>query len=67
MEPIKLSLEQQFAIAAFKFQVAQMSREQAQAFSIEIYTHMIAREAMYRKMLKQQWNIEASPIGGTNE
>lgn len=39
-----LNIEQQFSIASFKAQVAQMSHEQAQDFLIKLYEQMIVKE-----------------------
>lgn len=62
MEPLKLSLEQQFAIAAFKQQVNLMTHDQAKTFLCELHTQMVVREELYRRMLREQWNIESLPI-----
>ena len=57
LKPIELSLEQEFNIRAFKTQVQQMSREQAQEFLVKLYQHMIARENMYKELMKHEWNL----------
>lgn len=54
-----LNIEQQFQIASFKQQVAQMSREQAQEFLMKLYEQMIVREATYQELLKQQWGLSS--------
>lgn len=61
MEPIELTLEQQFSLRSFETQVEQMSREQAQDFLVKLYEQMMLRETMYRHFLKQHWGIE-SPL-----
>jgi predicted HD phosphohydrolase len=59
MQPIELSLEQQFNIRSFETQVQQMSHEQAQDFLIKLYEQMVVREAMYKEMLKKAWGIKS--------
>lgn len=54
---IELNMEQQFSIASFKAQVAQMSHEQAQDFLVKLYEQMIVREATYQELLKHQWGL----------
>ena len=62
MEPVKLTIEQQFNIRSFQTQVQQMSREQAQEFLIKLYEQMVYREATYKHLLKHQWGLEPSPF-----
>ena len=57
---VELTLEQQFNLRSFESQVAQMSREQAQQFLVKLYESMMLREAVYKKILKHEWNI--SPV-----
>ncbi|MDJ0734647.1 MAG: NblA/ycf18 family protein [Nostocaceae cyanobacterium] len=57
LKPIELSLEQEFNIRAFETQVQQMNREQAQEFLVQLYRHMMAREQMYKELIKQEWNL----------
>lgn len=59
MNPIELSLEQQFSIRAFQTQVENMSLEQAQDFLVKLYEQMMVREATYQNLLKHQWGLEA--------
>ena len=59
---IELNIEQQFQIAAFKQQVAQMTLEQAQQFLIMLHEQMIIKEAAYKELLKHEWGIEVSYI-----
>ncbi len=61
MNPIELSLEQQFSIRAFQTQVENMSLEQAQDFLVKLYEQMMVREATYQHLLKHQWGLEAGP------
>lgn len=56
-EPTRLTLEQQFSLRSFETQAKQMSREQAQEFLIELYRQMMAKEAMYKALLKKEWGI----------
>ena len=58
MNPIELSLEQQFNLRSFQDQVQNMSREQAQDFLVKLYEQMLVREATYQNLLKHQWRIE---------
>ncbi|MDJ0597191.1 MAG: NblA/ycf18 family protein [Pleurocapsa sp. MO_226.B13] len=55
---IELSLEQQFSIRAFEMQVQNLTCDQAQEFLVKLYKHMIVRDQMYKKLLKNQWGIE---------
>jgi Phycobilisome degradation protein nblA len=61
MNPIELSLEQQFSIRSFETQVEHMNLEQAQLFLVQLYKQMMMREATYKQLLKQQWGLEPSP------
>lgn len=56
---IELSLEQQFSIRAFEMQVQNLTCEKAQEFLVQLYKHMIVRDQMYKKLLKNQWGIES--------
>lgn len=53
----KLNINQQFKIAAFKQQVAQMSREQAQEMLIKLHEQMVVQDSTYQELLKHQWGI----------
>lgn len=57
---IELSLEQEFSIRAFEMQVQNLTCEKAQEFLVQLYKHMIVRDQMYQKLLKNQWGIESS-------
>lgn len=61
MNPIELSLEQEFSIRSFETQVEQMSLEQAQHFLVQLYKQMMMREATYKHLLKHQWGLEPNP------
>jgi hypothetical protein len=52
-----LNIEQQFQIASFKQQVAQMSREDAQNLLVKLYEQMIVQEVTYKQLLKHQWGL----------
>ncbi len=54
---IELSMEQQFSIRAFEMQVQNLTCEQAQEFLVKLYKHMIMRDLMYKKLLKNQWGM----------
>lgn len=56
----ELSLEQEFHLKSFANQVQQMSREQAQEFLIMLHQQMILQEAMYRHLLKYEWNLDST-------
>lgn len=55
---IELTLEQEFSLRNLTDQVQQMSREQAQEFLILQHKHMMIRETMYKKILKQEWKLD---------
>jgi Phycobilisome degradation protein nblA len=61
MNPIELSLEQQFSIRSFETQVEHMNLEQAQQFLVQLYKQMMMREATYKQLLKHQWGLEPNP------
>ena len=52
-----LKIEQQFQIASFKQQVAQMSREDAQDLLVKLYEQMLVQEVTYKQLLKHQWGL----------
>lgn len=52
-----LKIEQQFQIASFKQQVAQMSKEQSQDLLVKLYEQMIVQEVAYKELLKHQWGL----------
>ena len=52
-----LKIEQQFQIASFKQQVAQMSREDAQNLLVKLYEQMIVQEVAYKELLKHKWGL----------
>ena len=52
-----LKIEQQFQIASFKQQVAQMSREDAQNLLVKLYEQMLVQEVTYKQLLKHQWGL----------
>jgi ribosome recycling factor len=52
-----LKIEQQFQIASFKQQVAQMSKEDAQNLLVKLYEQMIVQEVAYKELLKHQWGL----------
>ncbi|AFZ49678.1 NblA/ycf18 family protein [Dactylococcopsis salina] len=55
---MELSLEQEFNVRSFENQVKHMSREQAQAFLVQLYEQMLTRENMYKEFLKHEWGID---------
>jgi hypothetical protein len=56
---MNLTLEQQFSVALFQSQTQGLTREQAIEYLIELYTQMIAQEAIYKDLLRKQWGIES--------
>jgi hypothetical protein len=52
-----LKIEQQFQIASFKQQVAQMSKEDAQNLLVTLYEQMLVQEVTYKQLLKHQWGL----------
>ncbi|MFM6020152.1 MAG: NblA-related protein [Dolichospermum sp.] len=54
---MQLTTEQQFAIAAFKMQVQQMSPEQVKQQLVERYEGMITREAEFLQLLGDAWGM----------
>ncbi|WP_013320310.1 NblA/ycf18 family protein [Gloeothece verrucosa] len=57
-----LSLEQQFHLRQFSDHVNNLSREQAQAFLVELYQHMMCKENFYKHFLKHEWGLDSSPF-----
>lgn len=53
----ELTMEQQFSLRSFESQVNQMSRKQAQEFLIKLYTQMMLREVLYKKIIRHEWKI----------
>jgi hypothetical protein len=62
--PTELSLEQEFRLKNFAYQVQQMSRKEAQEFLILLHQQMIVRETMYQEFLKQEWNLDSEKVSG---
>jgi hypothetical protein len=52
-----LNIEQQFQIASFRQQVAQMSKEDAQNLLVKLYEQMLVQEITYKQLLKHQWGL----------
>lgn len=61
-QPFELTLEQKFSLRSFETQVANLSREEALGFLIELYEQMMMRETMYKHFLKHEWGLDASPF-----
>lgn len=53
----KLSIEQQFQVAAFKSQISQMTLEQTQELLVKLHEEMIIKEAAYLELLKHHWGL----------
>lgn len=56
-ESLGLSLEQQFELRRFSDQVQQLSQAQAQVFLVDLYKHMLLKEATYNQLLQKEWEI----------
>ena len=63
-QPLELSLEQEFRLKNFAYQVQQMSRKEAQEFLILLHQQMIIRETMYQDFLKHEWNLDSGKVSG---
>lgn len=57
MEPIKLTIEQEFNIRAFSEQVKSLTKEQSQEFLVELYRQMMVKETYYKSFLMQQLGV----------
>ena len=54
----KLSVEQEFAIAQFKQQTAEMSREELIQKLIETFAKIVEDDAKYQVQIKEHWGIK---------
>lgn len=61
MEGITFTMEQEFNLRSFETQVEKMSRSQAQDFLVKLYRQMIARESMYKELMKKDWGLGDQP------
>jgi hypothetical protein len=59
-ESMELSLEKQFSLREFEVKVQNITHIEAQELLVTLYRHMLAKDSIYQKMLKQQWGMEAS-------
>ncbi len=57
MEPIQLSLEQEFLLKSRAMDFQQLSREQAIAMLIQIDRLILTQEAVYKQLLAKEWGI----------
>jgi hypothetical protein len=57
IEPVELSLEQQFNIQSFKAQAQELNETQAKELLVDLYQQMIHRDNVYKELLKKQWGI----------
>jgi hypothetical protein len=62
MDETELTLEQQFDLCSFSLQVQQLNHEQSQELLIKLYETILVREAMYKNILKHEWNLEDSSL-----
>ena len=58
----KLSLEQKFNLRTFADQVGNLTSEEAQGLSIELYRRMMLKDNMYEELLKDYWGISSVPM-----
>jgi hypothetical protein len=56
MSEVKLTIEQEFEVRAFRERIQQLSREQAIELLGEQFALWVAKEAMYKELLKQEWH-----------
>jgi hypothetical protein len=56
MSEVKLTIEQEFEVRAFRERIQQITREQAIDMLGEMFQLWIVKEAMYRELLKQEWH-----------
>lgn len=54
----KLSMEQNFSLAAFAAQVEQMSPDQAKKMLIEFHKISVIKEAAYKKLIEIRWGMD---------
>jgi len=60
-ESVELSLEQQFQLRSFNVQVSTMTEEQAKKLLLEMYSDLMIREALYKKLIKHEWGLADEP------
>ncbi len=60
-QPFELSLEQKFNLRSFETQIANLSREEAIGFLMELYEQMMMKDTMYKHFLKHEWGLDAKP------
>ncbi|BAZ05169.1 NblA/ycf18 family protein [Calothrix sp. NIES-3974] len=48
----ELTLEQQFRLQSFKHQIEELSREEAQAYLLEVLRQMMVKDNMVKNLLK---------------
>jgi Phycobilisome degradation protein nblA len=58
MEAFDLTTEQEFNIAAFSQQVKSLSKEDAQAYLVDLYRQMVIKETIYKGFLFQQLGVK---------
>jgi hypothetical protein len=62
IQPIELSLEQEFSLRSFANQVQRMSHEQAQEFLILLHEQMLLKDNMYKSFLKHKWELDSDSM-----
>ncbi|MEM8673421.1 MAG: NblA/ycf18 family protein [Cyanobacteria bacterium P01_G01_bin.67] len=58
----KLSLEQEFNLRTFADQVGNLTSEEAQGLSIELYRRIMLKDNLYEELLKDYWGISSVPM-----
>jgi hypothetical protein len=56
METLELSLEQEFSLRKYQEQVAQLDRDQAQEFLLEVLRQLMIKDNAIRSLLKSGVN-----------
>jgi hypothetical protein len=56
MGEVRLTIEQEFEVRAFRTKIQELTREQAIDMLGEMFQQWMVKEAMYRELLKQEWH-----------
>ncbi|MEM6836814.1 MAG: NblA/ycf18 family protein [Cyanobacteria bacterium P01_C01_bin.120] len=57
-QTVELTLEQEFMLKDFAFQVQKMSLEQAREFLIDQHRNMLIQKLIFQNLLKHEWNLD---------
>jgi hypothetical protein len=58
MQEIKLSPEAEFSILAFAMRVKNLTHQQALVELVQLYSAMVAKEALYKAMMAQSLGLK---------